>query len=115
MIMKHNLNITRFSVLVYGLLLSVDVLPAIADMHFTASLDSEQEFSQAKQPKTPHTSDGTGKAQLTYHADSKKVCYTLRFEQLVGNEMEVHIHAPAPINPKTAQPLATTITYGRRI
>ncbi len=96
MIMKHCLNITRFSVLMYGLLLSIDVLPAIADMHFSASLNSEQEVSQAKQSKTPHTSDGTGQAQLIYHADSKKVCYTLHFEQLIGKETEVHVHAPAP-------------------
>ncbi len=94
--MKQCLSLTRLSVLVYGLLLSVGVMPAAADMHFTAVLNSEQEVFQAKQTKTPYTSDGTGQARLTYHADSKKVCYTLRFENLVGKEMEAHLHAPSP-------------------
>ena len=94
--MKQYIHITHVSVLVLSWLLGADVLPAIADMHFTVVLNSEQEVSQPKQSKTSHRSKGSGQARLIYHADSKKVCFTLRFEKLVGKEMEVHVHAPAP-------------------
>ncbi len=94
--MKQCLNIIGLCVLVYSLLAGIAAVPAVADMRFEVVLNSKQEVSHAKQSITPRTSDGTGQAQLTYHTDSKKVCYTLRFEKLLGKEMEVHVHAPSP-------------------
>ena len=70
---------------------------AFADISFTANLDRGQEVSRIKEetPSLPH--QAMGNAQLTYKANSQQVCYTIRFEQLVGKETEVHVHAPAPI------------------
>ncbi len=93
---KHRLNVLWPSVFAYILIASIDVAPAFAKTTFTVTLDSKQEVSRVKQEQKIHKNDAAGKAQLIYEPTSQEVCYTISFQQLIGTETEVHIHAPAP-------------------
>ena len=44
----------------------------------------------------PTTSNSMGVAFFTFDESTKRVCYSITYSQLVGNETEAHLHAGLP-------------------
>ncbi len=71
--------------------------PVYAEVPFVAVLNAGQEGMSAKQRDRPPNSGAIGNAILNYDETGRKVCYSISFNKLVGNETEAHFHAPASI------------------
>ena len=86
----------RTAILASGLALLLAATPAFAEMvKYKADLSGKEEVP-------PTDSAGTGKSDLSYDTDSKKLTWSITYEGLTGEATAAHFHGPAAVGANAA-------------